>query len=143
MAGLTPSEFRDALFEAFESYWASRTPIAWPNKQFDPDSIGEADNDAYVKPVIQGIPEGQAMIGASGYFQRTGLIIVNVYTRTGTSTDRAYALADNVLEFFEDPVPDVAEAIFNRLGIQEFPPGEAWFQVSVTANYLYFTDRGA
>lgn len=143
MAGLTPTGFRDALFEAFADYWASRTPIAWPNQMFDPDSVGTSDDAAWVSPNIQGQLEGQAPIGTSGYYQRQGVVIVNIYTRTGAGTDRAYALADNVLEFFEDPAPDVAEAVFNRLGVQEFPPGEAWFQVTVTANYLYFTDRGA
>jgi len=143
MAGLTPKGFRDALFTAFDSYWADRTPVAWPNKPFDPDSVGEDNDAAYVSPVLQGLPEGQRPIGASGYFERRGLVIVNIYTRTGTGTDKSAELSDDVLEFFEDPAPDVAEAVFNRLGVQEFPPGEAWQQVSVTASYLYFTDRGA
>jgi hypothetical protein len=142
MAGLTPTEFRDAYLTALNTYWAGRTPVAWPNKPFDPETVGEADDDAYIQPQFLPVPEVQEYIGASGYFRRAGSVAVHVLTRSGTGTDKALELADLLMAFFEDPDPDVAEAIFNNVNRNEIGGGGAWYQVSVTADYLYFTDRG-
>jgi hypothetical protein len=145
MSNVTALQFRDSLFNAFAAFWAGRTQIAAPNVDFDPDKL-PAGETAWVRLFILGDPEGgQVRLSSSvqpDHFQRSGTSTVEVYVRQGGDLDEAYTLAEAVMEFLESP--GVAAAKFSTLSQpQEFGPDGTWFQVSVSASWLYWTDRAA
>lgn len=144
MPALTPQGFADAMFGAFNTYWAGRTEIVWPNKPFDPASIGVAADDAYVKPSIVDTPGSQVPRSGSASPQllsREGFFGVEIFTRGEESTDRANELADDVLVFLERPPVTIPGVLLSRRGLLPLGFQGAWYQVNATAAFLYFTDR--
>lgn len=145
MSEVTATGFRDALFTAFDEFWADRTPVAWPNKPFDPQALGEDDADAYVRPFILGDPDGQTRLSnsvARDHFIRAGQFTIELYSRMGQSTDRVYELAEAVLAWLANP--GVTETIFSQISSpQEIGALGSWYQVNITANWRYFTDLAA
>ncbi len=144
MSNVTPLAFRDSLFTAFAAFWADRTQIAAPNVAFDPSEI-PADETAWVRLYILGNTEGQARLSGSvnpDHFSRSGIFTVEVYVREGGDLNEAYTLAEAVIEFLESPgVP--ASNFRNISPPQEFGPDGTWFQVTVSAAFVYWTDRAA
>lgn len=144
MSEVTALDFRNTLFTAFDTFWAKRTQIAPPNVAFNPDTLPTGET-AWVRLYILGDATGQVRFSRSvtpHHFQRSGLFTVEVYVREGTDLDQAYALAEAAQEFLAKP--GVANSnFFNVSQPQEIGPIGAWFQVSVTAAWLYWTDRAA
>ncbi len=144
MSEVTALQFRDTLFTAFDTFWAKRTQIAPPNVPFNPDTLPEGEK-AWVRLYILGDGDGQVRYSnsvARNHFQRAGLFTVEVYVREGVDLDEAYTLAEAVQEFLAKP--GVADSFFTNVSQpQEIGPVGAWFQVSVTAAWLYWTDRAA
>ena len=144
MSNVTALEFRTALFTAFDTFWADRTQIAPPNVPFDPDKIPEGDT-AWVRLYILGAEGGQERLSQSvdpHHFSRSGIFTVEVYAREGADTDEAYELAEAAIEFLENPGVD-ASAVSNISSPRELGRDGAWFQVSVSASWVYWTDRAA
>lgn len=142
---MTPLQFRDALFGAWDAYWAQRTPVAWPNVPYDPG----AEVDAYVELQLAGNAEDGRVptatsANAAGNHREQGTLGVSIYVRQGNGTDRAYELADDVTKFFEPAQARAVPAtVFSRVSApQPVGPDGAWWQLLVTATYTHFTDRG-
>jgi hypothetical protein len=144
MSEVTALEFRDRLFTAFDTFWAGRTLIAAPNVDFDPSKLPD-DATAWVRLYILGSTEGQGRSSNSvsrNHWNRSGAFTIEVYVRQGGDLDEAYTLAEAAMEFLEKP--DVADAWFTQITPpQEFGPDGAWFQVTVAASWVYWTDRAA
>ena len=145
MSEVTALAFRDSLFNAFNTFWAGRTEIAAPNVDFDPDELPESD-EAYVRLFIQGDLVGQTRLSnsiARAHFSEEGLFTIEVYVREGTDLDLAYQLGQAAQDFLSKP--GVADSNFSNVS----PPreigltGDGWFQVVVSAAWLYWTDRAA
>lgn len=149
MSQVTPVQFRDNLFAALDAFWNDRTPIAWPNLEFDPDRAfpTEADDDAWLEVQVLGDSAGQVPIGSSvgvaGAFRRSGSVTLSVYVRGNTATDLLYQLADAASQFLEARESRaVANTVFSGIGHQEIGFDGTWYQLNVTAAFTYFTDRG-
>ncbi len=144
MSNVTPLAFRDSIFTAFSAFWAGRTQIAAPNVAFDPAEIPE-DETAWVRLYILGDVQGQSRLSRSvnpDHFARSGIFTIEVYVREDGDLDEAYTLADAALEFLESP--GVAASNFSNVSTpQEFGPDGTWFQVTVSAAFVYWTDRAA
>ncbi len=144
MSNVTPLGFRNALFTAFDAFWADRTQIAVPNVDFDPDKIPSTDT-AWVRLFILGDAAGQQRLSGSvepQHFGRTGIFTIEIYVRQNADLDEAYALADDALSFLEGN--GVADMKFSNLSSpQELGTDGTWFQLSVSAAWVYWTDRAA
>lgn len=143
MPAITPTLFRDQLFGALSTFWAARTPIFWPNLNADPAALGP-DATAYIKPSIVDQAEGQAQLTSSvtpQLLSREGIFGVELFTRGEASEDLSLSLKDALLQFVERVPRSVEGAIFRRRGSQTIGFGGVWYQVNVTAAFLYFTDR--
>lgn len=141
MANVTALEFRNTVLTAFDTFWADRTQISVPNVPFDTEAVG----DEWVRVTLLGTAEGQTKLSSSvtpTHFTREGTITIGSYVRTDLDTDLAYTRADSVLQWLENP--GVANAVFTGLSspIENGLDG-AWWVVSVSANWLYITDRAA
>lgn len=147
MSDVTPTIFRDAVFAAFDTFWADRTPVAYPNLEFDPDSAFPTPgaDDAWARLFLLGSADGMERYSSSvlsNHWSRSGVLTLEAYGRQGGSTDRVYELADAFMQWLENP--GVANTVFSEITQpQEVGPDGTWFQVVVTANWLYFTDRAA
>lgn len=141
-ADSTPLSFRDNLFTAFNTFWAARTPLAWPNETFDPGEVFStpADTDAWTSVTILGDPDSETRRGVQA-FERAGSVTLMIHVRVGTLTDKLYTLTDAALEFFELHRPDVKDAILGAPRSVELGPDGTWSIMEVTAPYRYFTNR--
>ncbi len=137
--GLSPSAWEASALAAFSAFWAGRTPVALPNLPFDPASaVGDAVDGAYVEVEVRQPAEGEASVGRSGYLLRSGIFAVAVRVRANAGKARALELADDVLRWLR--AAGVAETVFRRRGLEEVGSDGAWFQVNVSAGFLYVSD---
>lgn len=148
---ITPKDFRDNVFSALNTFWADRTPIAWPNLQFDPAAVS-----AYLEARLVGNPGGnvgsiertvgaQRDYGSSTFEQtrsRSGLIVLTIYVRQGPidTTGQLYDLVDAALSFLNHPRL-IPETIIGKVGATETGPDGTFFVATVTGEYTYFTDE--
>jgi len=144
MPVLTPQDFTDQFFAAFDAFWTDQTTVAWPNKTFDPDVTGPAQGAAYVRPSIVDAIEGQVPQTSSvspALNTRAGNVGFEIFTRGEGSLDQSNALRDDAMTFLERVPRSVLGAIFSKRGIQTIGFNGVWYQVNVSAAFLYFTDR--
>ena len=144
MGQVTPAAFRDAVFTAFDTFWAKRTQGDFPNVDFDPDELPEGET-AWVRLFFLGRSEGETRFShsvARNHFQEEGVLTIEVHVRQGEDTDQAYALALAAQQFMRKP--GVANShFFNVSTPEEIGPDGTWFQVNVSASWLYWTDEAA
>jgi len=149
VSDVTPLAFQDSLLGAFKTYFEAlypTIPISYPNKHFDTADAGDDDDATWVRIYILGSNDAGVIrysnSVARNHFQRNGFVTVEIYTRQGGSLARPYAVANDILRFFENP--GVPNALFSNLSApQETGPDGSWFQLTVRADWLYFTDRSA
>ncbi len=140
MSEVTSLAFRDNVLTAFDTAWADETEIAAPNVDFKLDG-----KDEWVRLYILGNTYGQERFSSSvstNFWRRTGILTIEIFVRQNTDLDRAYVLAEKAILWLENP--GVADSIFNtRSAPVEIGTDGTWFQVTVTADWQYFTDRAA
>ena len=140
MSNVTAVAFRDSVFAAFDAFWLDRTSVEWQGKPFDPGTLA-----SYASVHLQGTPGGQTRYSNSvdpHHFSRAGTFTVTCSVRQDRSTDTVYALAEAATQFMEKP--SIADAVFSNVSPPvELGPDGTWFKVSVSSDYLYFTDRAA
>lgn len=148
MPEITALDFRNALFTAFDAFWADRTQIAAPNVHFDPAAV-PADETAWVRLYLLGDDEGQTRLSGSiarSVFSESGRLTFEVYVRENADLDQAYTLAQDFLDWISagSNMAAVPGAVFRECSPpQEVGPDGVWFQVSVTCSWFYLTDRAA
>lgn len=138
---IKPAQFRDNLFAAFATFWAGRTPVAYPNVQFRPETVA---GDAWVELQLVGDDAGRTEIGSSEAGQPasfSGTLGISIYVRMGQGTDLAYDLAEAAVAFMEAP-RNVPNTLLRDISApQEIGPDGVWWQVNVTCTFVYFSDR--
>jgi hypothetical protein len=142
MPDITPIDIQDEIMDGFATFWAARSQIGSPNEPFERAKV-PADDDAYVEWTMIGNVDGEQRYSHSverNHFSRNGIITFTANVRLRLGLDPALSLLDAVGNFLE--TYHLANAIFTNLGTP-IPLGDdgAWHQVSLSANWLYFTDR--
>jgi hypothetical protein len=140
---VTPENFRVTVTGTFSAFWFGQTLIAEPNELFDPNNIGLADVDAFVRIAIQHDSDGRTLVSASegvqGVYQQTGVIAWEVRVRVNQGAGVAYLLADSILEWLEkQPIP---ETILKSRDLQEIGPDGSWYQINVSVRFVYWAKR--
>jgi hypothetical protein len=149
VSDITPKAFRDDLLGSFETFWTANNPtvpVAYPNLPFNSEDAGEASDAAWVRLFIAGTAEeGQRRFSSSierTQWHRAGKLTIEIYVREGSSTDRAYDLASSVALWLENS--GASYAILSNISAPvEIGPDGTWFQVALSADWLYITDRAA
>lgn len=87
---MTPLELRNAIMGDIGSFWTT-TPIAWPNRTFDPDS--DAPNGYWVRPFIKFSDSIYGEFGTGGVGLRYGTLFISLFAplNKGTATILGYA----------------------------------------------------
>lgn len=147
---ISPRDATGDILEAFRAYWTAlypAVPVAWPNSPFVPaDEVPDGVDGAWVRVFSTGATdEGHVPLSgsvATNFFQETGRLTFEVYTRQGSGTALANELAYAAQGFLDGA--RVSNVIFrNRTGIQHVGGDGAWYQVIQAADWVYFTDRVA
>lgn len=134
-----PSAFEKAVFGAFGIVWANLTQIDAPNVYFDPNN-----KSAYVKIRILGDPGPTPRYGGSTnikIFNRRGLFQAQCFVPKDTGTVFVYSMVERALKFMESVKP-VDSVVFSEITApEEVGIDGPWFQVAVSAQWSYFSQR--
>lgn len=85
---------RATIGTLFSTAWGNTTPIAWPNRDFDPPA------GSWVRLTIIGSDAFPLEVGPNRHERRTGVVIVQVFTTPGKGDAAALQLADQVAGIF-------------------------------------------
>jgi len=146
---LTLSEARDAINAKFYTAWQALAPaqnggvepvVRWQGE----DSGDKPDStQPWARVTILHATSGQDTLGPAGAgrsFERTGTVIINVFAplSRGQGLTQAEALAIIAQNAFEGQTAGAGDCIwFRNVTINEIGPDGAWFQINVTADFLY------
>lgn len=85
---MTPEEIRSTLASALDASWATATPIAWPNWDFNASLA-----TAWIRPVLLMGDTFIGELGPDGVGLRTGVLKISIFTKpnTGTIASNRYA----------------------------------------------------
>lgn len=97
-----------AIRTRFAAEWASRTPVSWPNKSFDPSKVGGDPNGAAASPYpwvrLTILPATAGVVSSGGAggrrFRESGLIVVQVFVPENTGDGVAEVLASAACDVF-------------------------------------------
>jgi hypothetical protein len=114
-----------AIESRFNTQWAGRTPVRYPNSRFTP-----TDGTTFVDfEVVGGHPSRS--LGEDPIFRDYGSIAIKIHIPKGVGSGQAYTLADQAAAIFRDaqfssitcyaPRPPVAVGV-----------NEEWYVVAVT-----------
>jgi hypothetical protein len=144
MPDITQVAFQDEIMNGFAAFWGERTQISSPNKEFDREKVPAADA-TFIEWSISGDPDGQQRFSHSverNHFSRQGVIVFTANVRSLLRLKPALADLDQCLHFLEAYHLD--NAIFRNIGTPvDLGNDGAWHQVSVSADWVYFTDRSS
>ncbi len=145
MSEITFQAAQDEVMSNFATYWAGRTYIQSPNR---PSVRSKIDpTEGYIEWLMTGAAGGQTQASHSvdrNHFQRDGTLTftANAPKNDKGGTDLATNLLEAALHFIEAwKLPNVR---FRNLGTF-VPLGDdgTYAQVSVSADWFYFTDRAS
>ena len=94
---MTPVEVRETCVSAIYASW-SETPIAWPNKDFDP--AVSASDDEWIRPTIRMGDTIEGEKGEYGVGLRTGVLFVDIFVGKGTGNRAALNYAIKIERLF-------------------------------------------
>ena len=80
---MTPTEIRETCVSAISASW-TETPIAWPNKNFNP-----SDDDDWIRPIIKMGDTFEGEKGEDGVGIRTGILFIDIFVPKGTGNKAA------------------------------------------------------
>ena len=142
--------FQEDVLGTFKTYWEALhadVPIAYPGVEFNPaEDVPEDDDAAWLRIWIRGNAEqSQTRYSNSlstNFWMRKGRITFEVYAREDNGATRAYALVNDASKWLENS--GCAFAMFGNISAPvEVGPDGTWFQVSISADWSYLTDRAA
>ena len=145
MSTISLRDFEKEVLEAFASFWRTGAgfttvpQIADPNGVFDRSKAG----GPFIEWLIQGSPDGETRYSHSvepNHFARRGTIVftANVPVRSGDGF--AFDMLDQV-DYWLTAV-SLPNGIFTGVGTPlSLGDDGSFHQVSLSANWLYFTDR--
>lgn len=87
---MTPLQLRNAIMGDIGSFW-STTPVAWPNRNFNPDT--DATGGYWVRPFIKYSDSIYGEYGTGGVGERYGTLFISIFgpKNKGTATILGYA----------------------------------------------------
>lgn len=143
MSEVTQDAWDSRVMTAFKTYWDTVHPgvqIASPNRDFEPAKI-PADVKTYLEWADVGLDQTRYSHSvARNHFSRTGVFTFTAHVRLGEKLKLATDLVETCGRFFETVV--IADGYFQKVGVPlDLGHDGAWHQVSISGNWLYFTDR--
>lgn len=117
----------------FNTSWAAKTPISWPDVAFTPPN-----NSSWVRFAMKPDDAYQASIGSPGSnrFRRKGKVIIQVFQPQGMGSTDARDKADDAVDIFM--ANNLAGFIFKNVVAKDIgPDGAGWYQWNVYADYQY------
>ena len=142
MSELTFLQARDESFNGFAAAWNGLTPIAAPNRVFNPEKVS---GPSYTRLAFSSDLGGQQRLSTSvdrNHFIRSGTMEVGCYVKIGKDLDLAYTNCEVVMRWFEKPSLSTI-MFFDLTPPQDFGEAGGWYQVAVAAQWRYLTDRAA
>lgn len=128
---------------AFNTYWDLVQPgvqIASPNRPFDRAKV---PGDTFIEWGMAGAPENQQRYSNSiqnNFFSREGSMTFTANVKVGKKVAEGLDLLDAIGLFFETAV--IEGGFFKNIGTPvSLGDDGAWYQTSLSSNWLYFTDR--
>ncbi len=142
MSDVSTTTMQDEIMVGFDTFWASRSQIASPNRDFDREKVPSGD-DAYVQWALGGGAESRHSHSlARNNFSRTGPIVFTAHVRLREGLDAGYDLLDAASHFMEAYKLDTV--YFTEIGTPADEGGDgAWHQITLGARWNYFTDRAS
>jgi hypothetical protein len=122
-----------AMRQYFDTQWADKTPVDWPDAPFTPP-----DGESWVRFNCQHNDGYQASIGTVGSnkFRRVGLVTIQIFQPVGKASIEAQALADIAIAIFQGQA--VGDIHFYNVRPKEIgPDGNGYYQINVLAEFRY------
>lgn len=96
-------DVRTTIQSAFDTLWASETPIAWDNVRFD------SDTTEFVRLSIQWNDGEQASLGGIGnrLFRQDGFVFLQVFTELNENPQRNDELLQKAFDHFVTPLAGI------------------------------------
>ncbi len=121
-----------AIRAYFNTGWAARTPVAWPDIPFTPPVT------TWVRFSMKNTDGYQASIGSPGSnkFRRVGFVYIQIFQPVGQGSTDARTKADIAADIFiANTLPGVTfkNVIAKDIG----PDGAGFYQWNVTAQFQY------
>ncbi len=141
MSDVSTITAQDEIMDGFKVFWGDRSQIASPNdRAFDRDKI-PSDEDAFIEWALAGGEESRHSHSVErNNFFRTGPIVFTAHVRLRRTLDPGYLLLDAASHFMEAYKLDTV--YFNVIGTPADQGDDgAWHQITLGANWNYFTDR--
>jgi len=108
---MTPLEIRDQIITELDANF-TEVEIAWPNKIFDPSEYSE-----FIRPTILMGASSLKELGEMGVGERTGVLVVDIFTEKDTGNRRAMELAADIEILFRRA--DLEGVIFDEPQTEE------------------------
>ena len=133
---MTPLEVRDTIITRIaENYSAS--PVAWPNRKFDPDKDAPAGH--WIRPnIIMNLSE-IAELGESGLGFRHGVLKMQVFGPKGKESRTAWANAGSLEALFRRKV--LSRIVFDEPNTTEIGADDEFYQLAVDVGFTAFVNE--
>lgn len=129
---------RESIGALFNTQWAGRTGIAWPNMTFNPDP-----QQAYVKFSIVQANADDLEVGSVAQKRASGRVFVQVFVPEGSGDNEARVLCDAAVAAFTGPnrVMTTADGriMFRQPTVRDIGASKPHYQYNVSIPYLYDT----
>lgn len=126
----TQSQAKEAIYQALKDTWSS-TPFYFDNEVTE-DEVGN-----WVRLSVRHSISQQHTLGPVGSrkFQRSGSVIIQLFTLLGTATDEVDTLASALRSIYEGKT--INGVSFSSVGVRELGPSGAWYQTNIEAPFNY------
>tara|TARA_Y100001960_G_C14649059_1_gene814849 strand:+ start:54 stop:455 length:402 start_codon:yes stop_codon:yes gene_type:complete len=126
------TQAENAVQSHFYTEWGDKTPVAWPDIDFDPP------DETWVRFTMRNNDAYQASIGnpGSNYHRRIGLVTIQVFQPQGQAGQDARVKADLAADIFiANGLSGITFKNVNARAIGH--DGNGYYQINVTAEFQY------
>ena len=129
---------REAIGALFNSQWAGRTAIAWPNMTLTPEPT-----QSYVKfSIVQGNAD-DLEVGSVSQKRATGRVFIQVFVPEGSGDHGARVLCDAAVAAFTGAnrvlTTTDGRILFRQPTVRDIGASKPHYQYNVSIPYLYDT----
>lgn len=132
------TEATDSICECYNTAWADRTPVEWPNVSQPAGTKLSDGNVAYAAFHVLHEGSAQMSFGDTGnrVFTREGQFIVQIFVPAGKrGLDESSLLAKAALDAFEGIT--FGGVRFHQVGAKTVGLRDNWFQVNVSGDFEF------
>lgn len=131
----------DLIFGEFNTVWAANAPapipvIAWEDQVFDPPDTA----DSWVRVSVRHGDGDLITMGPVGsrVWRNDGVVIVQIFTRSGIGRENSDALAEVAILAFRGKSVGVSPCVrFRDIKPREIGPDGPWYQQNITTSFEY------